>query len=354
MDKINHSHKPDYAFLLISRNASNSVFKTIQSILRLSDKRNIEVVLVDDHSDDDTAQVAKPLCDKVLINKTRMGIAYSRQIGLETVRANKVFIIDSDIEITKIDYEEIDKLFSQGVAAISGNYYSIDKKAGWNRALDLRRKYIYHKNKKTLVSDGNSYVPLSGGFCVVDRAKVDHVKYFGKVNVSAEDILFQLKLFSLGLKTAYSPTLVGIHHHHRNTRGFFSKVWADSVAYPWLILLCLKNNLKTPIIEQAFNFPLFLALSLFIPGAWNKTILVALEFFPQIYVVIVDKFSNNSLRLLIYAISGSLIKIYACFVYFISRKYNLGERYRYVRHIVTSDFVSKYQWFKGLLISWKE
>lgn len=341
---------PDFTFLLISRNASNSILKTIESIRKLSANKSIEIILVDDHSDDATVSMAKPLCDKVLVNHYRMGIGFSRQKGLALVSASKVFIIDSDIEITLIDFEKIDKLFASGIVAISGNYYSDDNKSNWNKALDLRRKYIYFKDKAVSIADKYHYVTFSGGFCVVDVNKISGIKYFGKIDTSAEDVLFQLKLLQLGLKTAYSPSLAGIHHHHRNTRGFLKKVLADSVAYPWLMSLCLKNNINMPILEQAFNFPIFLITSFFIPNIQIKLVLLMLEFTPQIYAVFLEKFSVSSFRLLVYAFTQSLIKIFACTKDLIFEKYSMQDRVIYIKNLLISDFISKINWFKQAFI----
>ena len=341
---------PEFTFLLISRNASNTILKTIQSIRKLSRGKNIEIILVDDHSEDATVSMAKPLCDKVLVNKARMGIGFSRQKGLALASANRVFIIDSDIEITSINFKKLDQLFSEGIVAISGSYNSNDNQSNWNKALDLRRKYIYFKDKRVSIADKSRYVTFSGGFCVIDIEKIGGIKYFGKKDTSAEDVLFQLKLLHRGLKTAYSPALVGIHHHHRNTRSFFQKVMADSVAYPWLMSLCLKNKINMPILEQAFNFPIFLITSFFIPNLQIKLLLLILEFFPQIYILFTERFSPNSIRLLIYAIAQSLIKVLACAKDLIFGKYSSSDRILYIKNLLTSDFISKTNWFKQTFI----
>ncbi len=341
---------PEFTFLLISRNASNTILKTILSIRKLSHGKNTEIILVDDHSEDSTVSMAKPLCDNVLVNKARMGIGFSRQKGLALALASKVFIIDSDIEITSIDFKELDKLFSEGIVAISGSYTSKDNQTNWNNALDLRRKYIYFKDKKVSVADTNRYVTFSGGFCVVDIKKVGGIKYFGKKDTSAEDVLFQLKLLHRGLKTAYSPALAGTHHHHRNTRGFFQKVMADSVGYPWLMSLCLKNRINMPVLEQAFNFPLFLTTSFFIPCFQIKLLLLTLEFFPQIHILFLERFSSSSMRLLVYAVTQSLIKVLVCAKDLVFGKYSSSDRYKYLKNLISSDFVSKANWFMQTFI----
>lgn len=341
---------PDFTFLLISRNASNTILKTIQSIRKLSRSKNTEIILVDDHSEDTTVSMAKPLCDKVLVNKARMGIGFSRRKGLFLASANKVFVIDSDIEITSINFQKLDQLFSKGIVAISGSYNSNDNQSNWNKALDLRRKYIYFKDKRVSIADKSRYVTFSGGFCVIDIEKVGGIKYFGKKDTSAEDVLFQLKLLHRGLKTAFSPALVGIHHHHRNTRSFFQKVMADSVAYPWLMSLCLKNKISMPVLEQAFNFPIFLIASFFIPNFQIKSLLLTLEFFPQIYVVFSERFSISSFRLLIYAVAQSLIKVLAYAKDFIFGKYSSSDRILYIKNLLMSDFVSKTNWLKQTFI----
>lgn len=342
--------RSDFTFLLISRNASNTILKTIKSIRKISSGKRIEIILVDDHSEDATVSMAKPLCDKVLVNKARMGIGFSRQRGLTLATSNKVFIIDSDIEITSINFKKLDQLFSEGIVALSGSYKSNENQSNWNKALDLRRKYIYFKDKKVSIADKRRYVTFSGGFCVIDIKKIGGIKYFGKKDTSAEDVLFQLKLLHRGLKTAYSPALKGIHHHHRNTRSFFQKVLADSVSYPWLMSLCLKNKINMPVLEQAFNFPIFLVTSLFVSNSQIKLFLLILEFFPQIYILFSERFSINSFRLLIYAVAQSLIKVLACAKDFICGKYSSSDRFLYIKNLLTSDFVSKTNWFKQTFI----
>lgn len=338
--------KTAYSFLIVSRNSSDTILTTIKSIRNVSAGKKIEIVLVDDCSRDNTVSIATPLCDVVLVNEKRKGIGFSRQRGLRSVSSGKVFIIDSDIEIKSIDYRQIDHLFSQGIAAISGSYSSEGGDSNWNKALDLRRKYIYFKDNNTLVADRSRYVTFSGGFCVIDIKRVGGIEYFGKMGTSGEDILFQLKLLHRGLKTAYSPAMVGSHHHVRNTKSAARKIWADAAAYPWLISECIKNRIGAPILEQAFNYPIFLTASFFVTDFYIKFILVFLELFPQIYVIFAEKLSGNSLRLFIYALIQSYLKIFMCIREFIIGNHTFTEKYTYIKNLLFSDLLSKYRWLK--------
>ena len=130
-------------FLIINRNNKDTINRCLAAIERVKYPKK-EIVLVDDSSTDGSLEslVSKP--NKILVNTPQRGIAHSRNVGMDHSTGSLVFIIDSDIELVRINLTKIIKLFRTHpkLVGLSGQYYSKEKN-NLNKVLDLRRKYIY-------------------------------------------------------------------------------------------------------------------------------------------------------------------------------------------------------------------
>ena len=79
-------------------NRSNSILVAINSILNRC-KKNIEIVIVDDASDDDTEQKIKSLNNQSITyikNKSNIGTALSKLRGIEVASGNYIGFLDDD------------------------------------------------------------------------------------------------------------------------------------------------------------------------------------------------------------------------------------------------------------------
>ena len=91
-------------------NTEKYLSKTINSILSQSYK-NIEVILVDDGSDDNSLSICKEYAKKdnriVVIHNENSGVSKTRNIGLEQAKGDFISFVDSDDYIEKNMIEEL-------------------------------------------------------------------------------------------------------------------------------------------------------------------------------------------------------------------------------------------------------
>jgi len=80
-------------------NAEKTIERTIHSVLSQS-YSNIEVVVINDGSSDNTAGCVKSLCEKDLrvhlINQTNQGVSVARNTGIEQSAGEYIVFLDSD------------------------------------------------------------------------------------------------------------------------------------------------------------------------------------------------------------------------------------------------------------------
>ena len=109
--------------IIITKNQSRFLKKCINSILRQSYK-NIEVVIVDDNSSDDTKEIVESNRSnkiKYFLHKKNIGIAGLRNFGVLKSKGNYIFFTDSDCLATKNWIEEGMRLFLKyGYAGLEG------------------------------------------------------------------------------------------------------------------------------------------------------------------------------------------------------------------------------------------
>lgn len=115
-------------------NGEKYIEKTINSILK-QEYKNIEILVINDGSVDDTAQVVTRLVEKDkrlrLINQKNAGVSTARNVGIDHSKGKYIAFVDGDDLVTE-DY--ISHLYSvmahndvEIVASTTMDYYSSEK-----------------------------------------------------------------------------------------------------------------------------------------------------------------------------------------------------------------------------------
>lgn len=79
------------------------------SHISMQSYKNIETIVVDDGSDDNTAEVAKKYADKVVRLHDRMGVSHARNTGVKIAKGELLIFLDADTLLC--DKEAIEKIF---------------------------------------------------------------------------------------------------------------------------------------------------------------------------------------------------------------------------------------------------
>ncbi|MEC4885586.1 MAG: glycosyltransferase family 2 protein [Scytonema sp. PMC 1070.18] len=90
--------KPKVSIIIPAYNSSRYIKRAIESVLCQTEK-NIEVIVVDDASTDNTVEVVRQFCDhrlKLMVNECNQGPSYSRNRALKEAQGEWVALLDSD------------------------------------------------------------------------------------------------------------------------------------------------------------------------------------------------------------------------------------------------------------------
>ena len=104
-------------------NAEDHLERTLSAIKR-SDHRGYELIVVDDNSQDNSAQISRKFTDQVLELKERRAPGFARNQGAQMSKGDILFFIDADVEIDDHALSRVVQEFSQHpeVAAVFGSY----------------------------------------------------------------------------------------------------------------------------------------------------------------------------------------------------------------------------------------
>jgi succinoglycan biosynthesis protein ExoO len=89
---------PEVSVIIPAYNTAGYIAQTIESALKQTLK-NIEVIVVDDASTDETPVVARSFVDerlKVFVNSQNLGVAATRNRGLKEAKGKWIAVLDSD------------------------------------------------------------------------------------------------------------------------------------------------------------------------------------------------------------------------------------------------------------------
>lgn len=93
-----------------------------------------EIVIIDDYSEDKTAEIAKSFGAKVYPKKLENDFAGQRNFGLEKAKGDWVFFVDADERVSDSLREEVIKLLNYKVTKYSG-FYLKRRDFMWGREL---------------------------------------------------------------------------------------------------------------------------------------------------------------------------------------------------------------------------
>ena len=153
--------------VMAAYNSESYISGAIESVINqsLDFKRNIQIVIIDDGSTDDTSLVAEYYQEKFpnnilfLRNDKNYGPAYSRNRGLGHINGEFVNFLDSDDYITEYAFSQALDLFKRHdeVDIVSMPIYYFGARKG-----DHILNYKYDKTQVINLEENPEYIQLSG------------------------------------------------------------------------------------------------------------------------------------------------------------------------------------------------
>lgn len=188
--------KPDVAVIIPVYNVEQYLSRCVDSIIAQT-LENIEIILVDDGSSDNSGQIADAYTHKdsriKVVHQENRGAAEARRIGVEISTANYLSFVDSDDEILPMAIETLYRRCVDNNLDIAYGAYM--------KTLPQKRYPVYHPFEKILSGEEFlSYILDLRSICAnwgcVSRRNIWQVDVFPDSNIKfpSEDVLINIKL----------------------------------------------------------------------------------------------------------------------------------------------------------------
>jgi cellulose synthase/poly-beta-1,6-N-acetylglucosamine synthase-like glycosyltransferase len=191
-------------------NASKTINACIESLLSQKASEKFEVIIVDDGSMDNTAEVVKKFKKVKLVQQENKGPASARNNGARHAKGNIIVFIDSDCVAGKNWLEEMILPFNNlEVVGVQGTYKSMQKEL-MARFEQLRIMQRHEKMRK------QQFIDFIGSFSAAFRKTAFFpVKGFDEnyPMASGEDTDLSFKLSAKGRKLVFASKAVVWHQH---------------------------------------------------------------------------------------------------------------------------------------------
>ncbi len=217
--------QPSVSVVISAYNASSTIEKCMESILN-QDYHNMEVVVVDDGSIDDTLKKVSKYKANIIAKPSRCGVAHSRNLGAKNSNSEVLIFVDSDIVITPGAISRIIKTFNEkpDILAIGARYSENTK--DFNFASDFKNMDLSYR-------------------C---HLCADYVKYLGSFFMAIKKETF-LKAKGFAEDFSKSPTAEDIEFGYRVTKGKKAMFIDKAILVDHLKKYTLLSMLKTDFVR---------------------------------------------------------------------------------------------------------
>lgn len=210
---------PTVSVVVPVRNRPRQIKECVDSLLSLDyPKEKLEIIVVDDGSEDETPQVLADLPIKAILRPSRSGAAACRNLGWQAARGELIAFTDSDCRADAGWLKElIERMSMHDADAIGG----LVKSAGTGSRIDqyesVRSPLYSGKQEKEITADSAiSYLPTCN--LIVKKDVLEQVSGFDLAFPLAvgEDVDLVWRIVDSGRKVLYTP-VGGIVHNHRES-----------------------------------------------------------------------------------------------------------------------------------------
>jgi cellulose synthase/poly-beta-1,6-N-acetylglucosamine synthase-like glycosyltransferase len=218
---------PKISLLIAAHNESSSITKTIKSALEMT-YSNKEIIIIDDHSTDDTYQQALPYFERGLIKLVkRSGGKGSRaaaiNYGSNFATGDILMMTDADTLLDRSALSEVAKYLSlPTVAGILGNVRILSGDKGVTNLLTRCQSYEYlvsfelGRRVRTLL---NVLVIIPGAFGALRTERAKKMALYD-IDTVTEDFDLTLKLFKSGGKIEFIPEVIAYTYCPNNWKAW--------------------------------------------------------------------------------------------------------------------------------------
>lgn len=171
-------------------NQENNLKRCLDSIVAQTYK-NLEVILIDDGSTDDSFKICRDYADKygwIAIHIANGGVSNARNIGLDKASGKYILFIDSDDYVSSNYIISLYNMVKTGACDIAYSKYAevkdsaikeIDEPTITKQIIDVTREFDY----------GKSYMLRHAACCIISRELIGDIRFRNDIYVG-EDAFF--------------------------------------------------------------------------------------------------------------------------------------------------------------------
>jgi len=273
----------DISIIIISWNVKHLLTKCLDSIYRTTGKLKIEIIVVDNHSNDNTDVMIKKNFPNVILiaNNENKGFAAANNQGIKEAKGKYLLFLNPDTEVLQNSFNNSLKIFEhdKNVGAVGAQILNPDKTIQpsirrfptfWSQIFILYKLHRLFPNLKTFKNyfakdfDSSKYQEVDqimGAYIFTDKEVIEKIgKFDEKFYLWFEEVDFCKRIKDDGFKVFYSPNVVIIHHGAQSFNQVLSlkkqKIFNKSMRY---YFKKHHNKLSWFIISSAHFDSIFLA-----------------------------------------------------------------------------------------------
>lgn len=236
---------PYISVIIPAYNSANYITKCLDA-LKDSIYQWYEIILVDDSSSDNTADIAREMGCRVFVNERRSGPAVARNYGSRQAKGEIVLFIDSDVLVKKNTLEIVAATFSNNpdISALFGSY---DDEPSERDFLSQYRNLLHHYIHQNSNPDAATFWAGCGAVRKNIFLELDGYDYKRFAEPSIEDIELGYRLREKGHKIRLEKNLQVTHLKHWSWNSMI-KTDIYNRAVPWSRLI-----LQTKLMPEDMN-----------------------------------------------------------------------------------------------------
>ncbi|HSX19135.1 MAG TPA: glycosyltransferase family 2 protein, partial [Candidatus Saccharimonadales bacterium] len=215
-------------------NEEKSIVKTLESLKNQTYQGKVEIIVVDNNSTDNTAQIAEKLGAKVIF-ESQKGVAHARQAGFMAAKGDLIVTTDSDTILPLNWLSWYDNQFQKNPKAvmISGMYNFYDGSLILNFANWALNYFLFV-----------IFSWYSGANMAVKRNAFKTVNGFDTTLPLSEDSDLGVRLRKYGKVLRFANFKVQTSARRFNSLGFFGGLWDYSYNYTIFKLHIKRSNVN--------------------------------------------------------------------------------------------------------------
>lgn len=208
---------PPVSLVVVGKNESKNLDDTFNAIEKIDyPKDKIEIIYVDSNSNDNSIEIAKKYCNRIIPIKSNWATSgLARNMGMLEANQEIIHFIDGDISISR-DYlkEAIQKIIQNKADAVTGYFKEKNPQKFFNRIMNIRRDDIlYQEHFCDSTNGGGTYV----------KSKLLSINGYDERILKGQESELGIRFRKDGNKILFINEVQGLHNFDLNSTWDFIK-----------------------------------------------------------------------------------------------------------------------------------